>query len=97
MGELIPLVPHPWDKIGPPQPLGAPSIKEMEVLADKIRALKSQGDRKTDEAEALKEEAATLERDAEELFDEAIALLDELKEMPGGEELSDELDDELDA
>ena len=91
MGELIPLVPHPWDKIGPPQPLGV-SYLELEGMAAKIRALRSQGDEKTDEAETLKEELTVLEREADELYNEADALIKELKGFPGGREMADEWD-----
>jgi len=72
--------------------LGAPSTAEMEVLADKIRALRSQGDEKTNEAEDLKEEATVLEREADELYSESEDLIKELKGLPGGKEMANEWD-----
>lgn len=88
-----PLIPHPWDALGPPQPMGDPIPHRVQSLIDRIKTLRSQGKEKQEEAEDLKEEASTLERDAEELFDEAQELVEELREEPGGEEFADEFED----
>jgi predicted nucleic acid-binding Zn-ribbon protein len=87
------LVDHPWDILGPPQPLGDAPSARVQSLIDRIKTLKAQGEGKQDEAEGLKEEASTLERESEDLFEEAQELVEELREEEGGEEYADEFDD----
>ena len=87
------LVDHPWDALGPPQPLGDPPSLRIQSLIDRINKLRLQGEDKSSEAEGLKEEARTLERESEELYDEVQELVEELREEPGGEEFASEFDD----
>jgi FtsZ-binding cell division protein ZapB len=92
MGDA-PLVAHPWDAHGKPQPLGEDPSPRLQSLIDRIKKLRTTGEDKQDEAESLKQEASTLERDAEALFEDAQELVEELREESGGEEYADEFDD----